>query len=55
MECSDACKLWVGNGDIVHTAGNAILSHMGRWGVDRPKSEEDWIVHLADMIASQYY
>ncbi len=33
---------------------NAILTHMGRWGTVKPETEEDWIVHLADMIASQY-
>ena len=36
-------------------AYNPILRHMGKWGKYRPESPEDWIVHYADVIASQYF
>lgn len=38
----------------VDTASKTILAHMGRWGNVHPKTREEWIVHYADMIASQY-
>lgn len=31
----------------------AVRSHMGRWGKVKPLSDLDWIVHLADNIASK--
>lgn len=31
-----------------------IRCHMGRWGTQRVVSYEAWLVHLADMVASQY-
>lgn len=33
---------------------NAIERHMGKWGAKKPRCSEDWIVHLADMIATNY-
>ncbi len=39
---------------ITSIAAQAILSHMGQWGKVLPESREDWLVHYADMIASQY-
>lgn len=33
---------------------NAVERHMGKWGVNKPKSIEDRIVHLADIIATNY-
>ena len=29
--------------------------HMGRWGQVLPNSPDEWIVHLADTIATKYY
>lgn len=40
---------------LLETALRAIESHMGKWGRSKPSSKEDWIVHNADMIASQYF
>ena len=40
--------------EITNIASKAILTHMGRWGNVRPETKEEWIVHYADMIASQY-
>ena len=31
-----------------------VRRHMGKWGKEVPETKEEWIVHLADMIASQY-
>lgn len=39
----------------VERAAQAVASHMGKWGYTKPKRVEDYIVHLADMVASQYY
>ena len=33
----------------------AIKSHMGKWGMDKPKSPEDWIVHFSDLIAASIH
>lgn len=33
---------------------NAVESHMGKWGVKKPISVEGWIVHFADVIATNY-
>ena len=33
---------------------DGVRRHMGKWGRDKPQTIEDWLVHLADMIASQY-
>lgn len=38
----------------LEVAYHAILTHMGKWGKYKPESPEDWIVHYADIIASQY-
>lgn len=39
----------------LNVAQRAIESHMGKWGGNPPSSKEDWIVHSADMVASQYF
>ena len=33
---------------------NAVERHMGKWGSNKPVSVEDRVVHLADMIATNY-
>lgn len=33
---------------------NAVKRHMGKWGVSKPECSEDWIVHFADMVATNY-
>ena len=32
---------------------SAVRRHMGRWGREKPKTNLDWTVHLADNIASK--
>ena len=33
---------------------SCVKRHMGKWGKEPPETKEEWIVHLADMVASQY-
>ena len=44
----------VSNYDMAEIS-QAVRSHMGRWGTCQPQSELDWIIHLADNIASHNY
>ena len=41
--------------DTLVIAEHSILTHMGRWGKPTPSTDEDWLVHLADMVASGYW
>lgn len=41
--------------DNIPKIANMALRHMGKWGHDLPQTREDWIVHLSDKIAAQYY
>ncbi len=34
---------------------DCVLTHMGRWGKSKPKTEPQHIVHLADMIAANLH
>ena len=39
----------------VDAISNAILSHMGKWGKDPSLKAEDFIVHLADVVATRIH
>ena len=41
--------------DKVNAISNAIISHMGKWGVSFEGTSECLIVHLADIIATKIY
>ena len=41
--------------EICFEIAQAVRSHMGRWGKVKPESELDWIIHLADNVASHNY
>ena len=34
---------------------DAVRRHTGRWGNPKPETELDWIIHLADNVASKNY
>ena len=36
----------------IHKVCNCIRKHSGRWGREKPKTKEEWVVHLSDYIAS---
>lgn len=50
-----ACDLDLEDKEYVPRISQAIRSHMGKWGEPSPKSELDWIVHMADNVASKYW
>lgn len=39
----------------IHPICNAVLSHMGRWGSAPSIETEDFIVHLADVVATRIH
>lgn len=43
------------NEDCPECLINAMRRHMGRWGADKPQTEFDYAIHLADYFASRSY
>jgi putative nucleotidyltransferase with HDIG domain len=41
--------------NIISKICKCIQRHTGKWTEKSPKSADEWIVHLADSIASKYY
>jgi len=40
---------------LMEEIANAVRRHTGRWGNPKPETELDWIIHLADNVASKNY
>ena len=58
MEVDDTGKHIVDYGvpdESLERIAQSIGRHMGRWYTPGPESPLDWIVHLADMVASGYF
>lgn len=53
MEMDGYDQSMTDNSEWEHVA-MCVRSHMGKWGEYPPVTGEAWIVHLADMVASQY-